>query len=158
MLSSARSFFVRWIRRGAGVNDAPVAHQSRGTACPQAGESTFPHQENRCTVRCGGFFFLSGGQKNRAGTQRADSISSLSLFFLSLFFLFCASSPRGAARFFFPTGRKTHRCGWLDRLGRGSIEIAVRAQKAYRFSEQAYNITRFLLCQEYFNKNLVKMN
>ena len=117
MLSSARSFFVRWIRRGAGVKPRPSP----------------------------------GGQKNRAGTQRADSISSLSLFF-------CASSPRGAARFFFPTERKTHRCGWLDRLGRGSIEIAVRAQKAYRFSEQAYNITRFLLCQEYFNKNLVKMN
>ena len=37
--------FVRWIRRGAEVNDAPAAHQSRGTACPQAGESTFPHQE-----------------------------------------------------------------------------------------------------------------
>ena len=26
------------------MNDAPVARQSRGTARPQAGESTFPHQ------------------------------------------------------------------------------------------------------------------
>ena len=89
--------------------------------------------------------------------ERARSVPTRYRLFL-YFFFFCASSPRGAARFFFPTGRKTHRCGWLDRLGRGSIEIAVHAQKAYRFSEQAYNITRFLLCQEYFNRNLVKMN
>ena len=57
------------------------------------------HQENRCIVRCDGFFFSPGKQKNRAGTLRADSISSLSLF-VSLFF---ASSPRGSgALFSFP--------------------------------------------------------
>ena len=30
------------------MNDAPVARQSRGTARPQAGESTFPHQNPEC--------------------------------------------------------------------------------------------------------------
>ena len=31
--------------KGAGVNDVPVARQSRDPALPQKGESTFPHQK-----------------------------------------------------------------------------------------------------------------
>ena len=91
--------FVRWIRRGAGVNDAPAARQSRGTARPQTGESTFPHQE-RVDACIGSFFFFSPGkQKNRAGTHHADSISSLSLFF------FFARPPLAGRRAFFLSRR-----------------------------------------------------
>ena len=36
-------FLYGWTRRGAGVNDAPAARRSRGTARPQTGESTLLH-------------------------------------------------------------------------------------------------------------------
>ena len=52
--------FLLWIRKGAAVNDAPVARQSRGTARPQAGESTFPHQTS---IRKDGRFCFAGTRR-----------------------------------------------------------------------------------------------
>ena len=41
------------------MNGVPVARQSRGTARPQAGKSTFPHQKPECeSVRVFTFYLL----------------------------------------------------------------------------------------------------
>ena len=56
----AVGIFLLWIRKGAAVNDAPVARQSRGTACSQAGESTFPHQTS---IRKDGRFCFAGTRR-----------------------------------------------------------------------------------------------
>ena len=91
--------FVWWIRRGAGVNDAPAAHQSRGTARPQTGESTFPHQE-RVDACIGSFFLFSPGKQK---IEQAHCVPTRYRLYLYLFLSFCASSPRGSgAPFSFP--------------------------------------------------------
>ena len=69
----------RWIRRGAGVNDAPVARQSRGTARPQAGESTLRFERRVLGERTlppshrqvWRFFFLYGWTRRGAGVNDA---------------------------------------------------------------------------------------
>jgi hypothetical protein len=85
--------FVRWIRRGAEVNDAPAAHQSRGTACPQAGESTFPHQERAGENQL--VLFYPTTQKYRAGAYAPTRYR------LSLYFFVRPSPLRGRRIFFF---------------------------------------------------------
>ena len=85
--------FVRWIRRGAEVNDAPAAHQSRGTACPQAGESTFPHQERAGENQL--VLFYPTTQKYRAGACAPTRYR------LSLYFFVRPSPLRGGAFSFF---------------------------------------------------------
>lgn len=54
----------RWIRRGAAVNGLPVAGQSRGTARPQAGESTL-------------LPFYPGGFERAAAAAKAAPPSSI---------------------------------------------------------------------------------
>jgi len=57
------SYLYAWIRRGAVVNDMPVACQSRGTARPQAGESTLLHHHP--VERLDDFLSLAQEIKNR---------------------------------------------------------------------------------------------
>jgi len=71
--------------------------------------------------------------KNIELARRADSI-----FFLSLIVFPSLSAPRGGA----------------DRAAIGTA----RLQKQQGFCQQDQDITRILICQEYFNKILVKID
>ena len=134
------------------MNDAPAARQSRGTARPQTGESTFPHQE-RVDVCIGSFFFFSPGkQKNRAGTLRADSILSLSLF-VSLFLRVLPSRERRA--FFFSPEENRTAAGGSTGSGedRSALQCALKKHISFlsklKISQDSCcvknNLTRILL-------------
>ena len=138
--------FVRWIRRGAEVNDAPAAHQSRGTACPQAGESTFPHQE-RAGENQLVLFIPPRKNIEQALARRPDIV------FLSIFS--CVRLPCGAAHFLFSraghgrrAGADGHRRGQADGGGSG---VAFRgALQSIKFLSAKSSYHKFLVMSRIF--------
>ena len=139
--------FVRWIRRGAEVNDAPAAHQSRGTACPQAGESTFPHQERVGENQL--VLFYPTTQKYRAGAYAPTRYR------LSLYFFVRPSPLRGRRIFFFSraghgrhAGTGGHRRGQAD--GGGSGAAFRGALQSIKFLSAKSSYHKFLVMSRIF--------
>ena len=138
--------FVRRIRRGAEVNDAPAAHQSRGTACPQAGESTFPHQERAGEDQL--VLFIPPRKNIEQALARRPDIVFLSIFS-------CVRLPCGAAHFLFSRvghGRRAgtggHRRGQAD--GGGSGAAFRGALQSIKFLSAKSSYHKFLVMSRIF--------